>query len=282
MIDHAVLEDREAFWILAVNTLLHELGVPVPMMPTALLVGARVASGAIDPLPPIVAIVAATVIGNSVWFAAGRWYGAGVLKLLCRLSLSADRCVSRTESVFGRLGWSSLVVGRFLPGVSLIAPPLAGALGMKWSRFLVLTGAGAALYGLVVVGAGMLLAAQIESALRQLDGVGSHALAAIAVILALYVVGRWWTRDRSRVPSRSRWTRSRRAARSSPAIGRSSSTARVRTRRRRPRQRGCSSRAATRGPVRFAAAWTPGSPPVTASKRPRRRPATQTSQVERS
>jgi membrane protein DedA with SNARE-associated domain len=218
MIDHAVLEDREAFWILAVNTLLHELGVPVPMMPTALLVGARVASGAIDPLPPIVAIVAATVIGNSVWFAAGRWYGAGVLKLLCRLSLSADRCVSRTESVFGRLGWSSLVVGRFLPGVSLIAPPLAGALGMKWSRFLVLTGAGAALYGLVVVGAGMLLAAQIESALRQLDGVGSHALAAIAVILALYVVGRWWTRDRSRVPSRSRWTRSRRAARSNRPI----------------------------------------------------------------
>jgi len=196
MLDLAALEDREAFWILAVNTLLHELGVPVPMLPTALLVGARVASRAIDPLLPIAAIVVATVIGNSVWFAAGRWYGAGVLKLLCRLSLSADTCVSRTESVFGRWGWSSLVVGRFLPGVSLVAPPLAGALGMKWSRFLVLTGAGAALYGLVVVGAGMLLAAQIESALRRLDGLGWHALAALAVILALYVAWRWWWRRR--------------------------------------------------------------------------------------
>jgi membrane protein DedA with SNARE-associated domain len=29
------------------------------------------------PLLPIAAIVAATLIGNSVWFAAGRWYGAG-------------------------------------------------------------------------------------------------------------------------------------------------------------------------------------------------------------
>jgi rhodanese-related sulfurtransferase len=119
-----------------------------------------------------------------------------VLKLLCRLSLSADTCVSRTESVFGRWDWSSLVVGRFLPGVSLIAPPLAGALGMKWSRFLVLTGAGAALYGLVVIWTGMLLAAQIEAVLWRLDGLGWHALVALAVILALYVAGRWWWRRR--------------------------------------------------------------------------------------
>jgi len=196
MPDLAALEDRHVFWILAVNTLLHELGVPLPMMPTALVVGARAASGATDPLVAIVAILVATLIGNSVWFAAGRRYGAGVLKLLCRLSLSADTCVARTESAFGRWGWSSLVVGRFLPGVSLIAPPLAGALGMKWSKFLILTGAGAALYGLVVVGAGMLLADQIESALRELGRLGWQALAAVAAGLALYIASRWWWRRR--------------------------------------------------------------------------------------
>ncbi len=196
MLDLAAFEDRDVFWILALNTLLHELGVPLPMMPTALVVGARTASGATGPLLPIVAIVAATLIGNSVWFAAGRRYGAGVLKLLCRLSLSADTCVSRTESVFGRWGWSSLVVGRFLPGVSLVAPPLAGALGMKWGRFLILTGAGAALYGLVVVGAGMLLREQIESALRELGVLGWQAGAAVAAVLALYNAWRWWWRRR--------------------------------------------------------------------------------------
>jgi membrane protein DedA with SNARE-associated domain/rhodanese-related sulfurtransferase len=196
MPDLAALEDRHVFWILAVNTLLHELGVPLPMMPTALVVGARAASGATDPLVAIVAILVATVIGNSVWFAAGRRYGAGVLKLLCRLSLSADTCVARTESAFGRWGWSSLVVGRFLPGVSLVAPPLAGALGMRWSKFLILTAAGAALYGLVVVGAGMLLADQIESALRELASLGWQALAAVAAVLALYIAWRWWWRRR--------------------------------------------------------------------------------------
>ncbi len=191
----AAFEDRDAFWILALNTLLHEVGVPLPLTPTALVVGARVASGAIDPLLPIAAVVAGTVIGNSVWFAAGRRYGASVLKLLCRLSLSADTCVSRTEGAFGRWGWSSLVVGRFLPGVSLIAPPLAGALGMKWSRFLVLTAAGGALYGLVAVGAGMLLHEQVDAALRQLEGLGWQAFASVAAVLALYVAWRrWWRR----------------------------------------------------------------------------------------
>ena len=196
MPDLAALEDRHVFWILAVNTLLHELGVPLPMMPTALVVGARATSGATDPLVAIIAIVAATVIGNSVWFAAGRWYGTRVLKLLCRFSLSADTCVSRTERAFGRWGWSSLVVGRFLPGVSLVAPPLAGALGMSWGKFLILTGAGAALFGLAVVGAGMILAEQIEAALRALDAMGWRALAAVAVALALYVAWRWWWRRR--------------------------------------------------------------------------------------
>jgi membrane protein DedA with SNARE-associated domain/rhodanese-related sulfurtransferase len=196
MPDLAAFADRDAFWILALNTLLHELGVPLPMLPTALVMGARAASGAIDPLVPIAAIVTATVIGNSVWFAAGRWYGARVLKLLCRFSLSADTCVTRTEAAFGRWGWSSLVVGRFLPGVSLVAPPLAGALGMSWGKFLSLTSAGAALYGLAVVGAGMILAEQIEAALRALDALGWRALVAVVAALALYVAWRWWWRRR--------------------------------------------------------------------------------------
>jgi membrane protein DedA with SNARE-associated domain/rhodanese-related sulfurtransferase len=198
MFDLAALDDRDAFWLLAANTLLHELGVPVPLMPTALVIGAQAGKGDIDPLLSLGAIVVGTLIGNAAWFAAGRRYGAGVLKLLCRFSLTADTCVARTESAFGRWGWSSLVVGRFLPGVSLVAPPLAGALGMSWGKFLVLTAAGAAVYGLVLLGAGMLLHAQIESTLRLLEEFGWYTLAGLAAALALYVGWRWWRRRMAR------------------------------------------------------------------------------------
>jgi membrane protein DedA with SNARE-associated domain len=194
--DLAALGDRDALWLLAATVLLHELGVPVPVAPVALVVGARVALAGTDLLPPVAAIVAATLIGNAVWFAAGRRYGAGVLRLLCRFSLTADTCVSRTEGAFGRWGWSALVVGRFVPGISRVAPPLAGALGMGWSRFLVLTAAGATLYGIVLVGAGLLLHAQIDAVVRLLDELGWHALGGIGGLLVLYVAWRWGLRRR--------------------------------------------------------------------------------------
>ena len=194
----------QSFWILAVNTLLHELGLPLPVMPTAFIMGARGVHGAGDLLLLIAAIAAGMLIGNSVWFAAGRHYGAGVLTFLCRFSLTADTCVSRAERVFGRWGWSSLVVGRFVPGVSLVAPPLAGALGMTWGKFLALTTAGAALYGLGILGAGILLRNQIDWALRELQILGWQALAAAAVALAIYIAWRWWRRRVARAPDVSR------------------------------------------------------------------------------
>jgi membrane protein DedA with SNARE-associated domain/rhodanese-related sulfurtransferase len=188
------LNDQSVYWVLWLNTLLHELGVPVPMTPTALVAGARAVTGTVSPLILIVMIVAGMVIGNAVWFAAGRHYGSAVLKLLCRVSISPDTCVARTEGTFGRWGWSALVIGRFLPGVTLVAPPLAGALGMKWSKFLALTVAGSALYGAVAVGAGMLLNEQIDLVLRQLVIFGWEAVGILGVLLLLYIGWRCWRR----------------------------------------------------------------------------------------
>ena len=189
-----LLDDQTVYWVLWLNTLLHELGVPVPMTPTALVAGARAVTGTLSPLLLIVMIIAGMVIGNAAWFAAGRRYGSAVLKLLCRVSISPDTCVARTEGTFGRWGWSALVIGRFLPGVTLVAPPLAGALGMKWSTFLALTVAGSALFGLVVVGAGMLLYEQIDFVLQQLVIFGWEAVGILMVLLALYIGWRWWRR----------------------------------------------------------------------------------------
>jgi rhodanese-related sulfurtransferase len=86
------------------------------------------------------------------------------------------------------------VIGRFLPGVTLVAPPLAGALGMSWGKFLLLTIAGSALFGAVLVGAGMLLHDQIEAVLRQVSMFGWEAVAILAGVLALYIAWRWWRR----------------------------------------------------------------------------------------
>src|SRR6267142_577818 len=159
--DLASVSDRYLAWVLGLNTLIHEIGVPLPLMPTALLAGAQVTEGEANAIALVVVMTAGTVIANSVWFGAGRVFGGRVLKTLCKISLSQDTCVGRTERAFTKWGWWSLVFGHFIPGVSLVAPPLAGALGMKWSRFLGFTALGGVLYGGVVIGAGMLLSGAI-------------------------------------------------------------------------------------------------------------------------
>ncbi len=195
MLDLAALNDLPVLSVLAITTLLHELGVPLPLSPAALLVGARVAAGAVDPVLPIAAIVVATLIGNAVWFAAGRRYGLGALRLLAPRQFTVDMRGHRGIGSFEKWDLWLLVFGRFVPGLSLVAPPLAGALGMRWSKFLILTAAGALLYGIVVVGAGMVLHQQIESILTLLERFGAFALAAVAIALAIYLTWQWRRRS---------------------------------------------------------------------------------------
>ena len=194
-----------AVWILAVNTFVHEGGIPVPVTPTALLLAAHHVHDAVQFLILVGAISAGMLAGNSVWFAAGRRYGHKVLEFFCRYSLTAATCVSRTEKSFTRWGALSLVIGHFLPGVSLIAPPLSGAAGMSWAKFVGLTLAGGALYGGSVIAAGVLFRAQIGMVMRALEALGWRALGVALAALAVYFVWRWWrhrvgrTKDLTRI-----------------------------------------------------------------------------------
>jgi len=192
--DLASVSDRYLAWVLGLNTLIHEIGVPLPLMPTALLAGAQVTEGEANAIALVVVMTAGTVIANSVWFGAGRVFGGRVLKTLCKISLSQDTCVGRTERAFTKWGWWSLVFGHFIPGVSLVAPPLAGALGMKWSRFLGFTALGGVLYGGVVIGAGMLLSGAILALANALLAHGAQSVAIVLLACAAYVAWKWWRR----------------------------------------------------------------------------------------
>lgn len=190
--DVAALHGVAASSILGVNNLLHELGMPVPVMPTAILFGAKATSDASDFLLLLAAMVASTLLGKLAWFAAGRRFGVSALKLFCRFSLSAESCVFQAERVFARWGPFALLVGHFFPGVPLIASPLAGATGMSWGRFVLLTAVGGAVYGLVLLIVGFLARRQIELALHELHSLGWPLFAIAAAVLAAYVGWRWW------------------------------------------------------------------------------------------
>jgi membrane protein DedA with SNARE-associated domain/rhodanese-related sulfurtransferase len=190
------LFDRFGVMIVFANTLLHELAVPIPLTPTVLVAGAM-SSEAFAFAALVAAVVVGTVLGNALWFAAGRRYGAKILDLLCRFSLTPDTCVTRTSANFGRWGGTLFIIGRFLPGVSLVAPPVAGALGMRWSKFLLLTALGAAAWTVVVI----LIAAAFQQAvlalLKTLAAIPAGMWIAAATLLLTYIAWRFIQRRRA-------------------------------------------------------------------------------------
>jgi len=182
--------------IVVANVLLDQIGLPVPAVPTLVVAGAIAADG-LMPLPALfVWSVIACLLADCGWYLVGQKYGIRVLKTLCRISLEPDSCVSQTQSRFERWGINSLVIAKFIPGLAIIAPPMAGAMRIGWLRFVVLSTCAAVLWvgsGLV---AGALFKAQIGRLLGHLTDIGSVAVAGVVILLSAYIAYKWWERTR--------------------------------------------------------------------------------------
>ena len=125
-----------AYLILFAWVLVEQLGIPIPSIPVLLTAGTLGATHELNPWLSLGAVLAACLIADSMWYALGRRYGNNVLKLLCRMSMEASTCVSKTEGYFSRTGAPTLLFAKFVPGLSTVAPPIAGQIGMPYSRFL--------------------------------------------------------------------------------------------------------------------------------------------------
>jgi membrane protein DedA with SNARE-associated domain/rhodanese-related sulfurtransferase len=146
----------------------------------------------------LAAAVVASVIADWVWYMAGKAFGYRVLTGLCRLSINPASCVSLTEARFVRWGLPSLVVAKFIPGFSTVAPPIAGALRMSLAAFLLAAGIGALLWAGLAMGTGWLMRGTVHDVIAALD---RHVVStAIVVVLALAASLAWklWQRVRFR------------------------------------------------------------------------------------
>jgi len=178
------------------NVFANQLGLPVPVIPTLVVGGALASQGNLSPTGFLVVAVSACLCADSIWFLAGRIYGSGVMKLLCRLSLTPDSCVSNTQARFERLGINAVLISKFVPGLSLIAPPLAGAIRMGWLRFLAFDAMSATAWVILAATFGVVFHQQIEQFMPFVMEYRVEAVVALCVILVGYVAYKWWDRAR--------------------------------------------------------------------------------------
>jgi membrane protein DedA with SNARE-associated domain/rhodanese-related sulfurtransferase len=194
--DPVSLLARYGLALVFANVLVEQIGIPVPAIPTLVVAGALAADGKLSIASILAAATLACFIADGVWYLAGRRYGLGILRLLCRISLSPDSCVRQTENQFARWGLASLVLGKFVPGIATVAPPLAGAMRIGAVRFVVFNTLGSFLWAAISVGAGVLFHEQITSLLERFEEMGVRALQVIAALLAIFIALKWWERRR--------------------------------------------------------------------------------------
>jgi membrane protein DedA with SNARE-associated domain/rhodanese-related sulfurtransferase len=197
MTQHAFLViGQYGILIVFINVLVDQIGLPVPAVPTLVAAGALAADGRLPLVPLYGWSVIACLIPDCGWYAVGQAYGIRVLKLLCRISLEPDSCVSQTQTRFERWGVNSLVIAKFIPGLAIIAPPLAGAMRIGWARYLVLSTASGALWVGSAVFAGMLFRTQIATLMDHLGDIGNALAVMGGAALAIYIAYKWWQRVR--------------------------------------------------------------------------------------
>jgi membrane protein DedA with SNARE-associated domain len=176
--------------------LLEQLGAPIPAIPVLVVAGALAVERDFSAGQVLAVAVLASLLADFVWYLLGRAQGPRILKTLCKISLSPDSCVRQTESLFERYGMPSLLVAKFIPGFSTIAPPLAGAIRAGVPAFLLYDAGGALLWAGAGVAGGMLFHRAIDRALAFLASLGGWALVALGGALAVFVAAKWWQRQR--------------------------------------------------------------------------------------
>lgn len=182
--------------VVFLNVLVEQAGVPVPAVPTLIVAGALAAGGKVPLVDVVLAALAGCLVADLAWYWAGRRFGAGVMRTICRISLSPDSCVKQSELRFHRWRGRILLIAKFVPGLSTVAPPLVGAMGLRPAAFLLLDGLGSLLWAGLAVGVGHAFSSQIDRVLAAIEQAGTLAMQVLLVLLVLYIAVKWWQRHR--------------------------------------------------------------------------------------
>jgi membrane protein DedA with SNARE-associated domain/rhodanese-related sulfurtransferase len=182
--------------VLLVIVLAEQIGFPVPAFLFLIAAGALTGTGHMSLGMAIGAAVLAAVMGDQLWYELGRRRGRGVLNWLCRISFEPSACVSRTEEFFTRHGVRALIVAKFIPGLSTIAPPLAGIVGLPLPRYFLYNGLGTVLWVSSGIGIGYAFSDQLEQAVSVVSYLGPAVALILLGSIAVYVIAKVLHRHR--------------------------------------------------------------------------------------
>lgn len=178
--------------VIVLNVFLQQIGVPIPAEPTLAVAGSLVVRGRLSVLGILGATLLGAFVADLAWFVIGKRYGARALRFIFRLSSSPEKYLRQTERLSSRWGPVAFALVKFIPGLPMAGPILAGVLGTALPVFLFYDLVAMALWAGAFTVLGMVFHRDVDRALRAVDRLGGWGLLLAAVIVAGLVVRRWY------------------------------------------------------------------------------------------
>ncbi|UOE52865.1 VTT domain-containing protein [Mucilaginibacter sp. SMC90] len=183
-------------WLVFLITLLQSIGLPLPAF------AVLIVTTAVTPLTETNIIVLiltgslGTLIGDLILYFAGKRYGTGILGKLCKISISPDTCVRSTGDIFERYGAPALTIVKFVPGLSTLAPVVAGVYAMRVTLFVFFSSIAALVYLGAAVALGAVFRHEVGGLISALNRYGKLGGVFVVVLFGLYLLFKWFRRYR--------------------------------------------------------------------------------------
>jgi len=179
-------------WIFA-----EQAGLPIPTIPLLLAAGSLASTGRMNLAWSLVLALAACLIADTFWYQMGRWHGARVLRLLCRISLKPDSSIRHIRKALPRHGARALLFAKFVPGLNFATPPLAGISGVSPLRFLLFDSLASVFWAGGYMVLGYTFSGQLERVAADVAGLPRIGIMVLIAATAAFIGFRllrnhWW------------------------------------------------------------------------------------------
>jgi membrane protein DedA with SNARE-associated domain/rhodanese-related sulfurtransferase len=181
-------------WLVFLITLLQSIGLPLPAFAVLIVTTAVTPPTEANIIILILTGSLGTLAGDVILYFAGKRYGTAILGKLCKISISPDTCVRSTGDIFERYGAPALTILKFVPGLSTLAPVVAGVAAMQVTVFVFFSSIAALIYLGAAVTLGAVFRHQVDGLIAALSHYGTLGGLFIVVLFGLYLLFKWLRR----------------------------------------------------------------------------------------
>jgi membrane-associated protein len=184
--------------IVFVGTLIDASGVPFPGRLLLIAAGALAGPGRRSIVAIIVLSAVAAALMDHVWYLAGVWGGARLLRVFRRVTGWTVADADAARAYFTRYGAATIILGRFFTSVRAIAWPVASIHGVGYPMFLALDLAAAVLWASLWVLLGWMVGERWEETAKTTGSWLALAGVVVLVVTLLPFATRLYRRRRAR------------------------------------------------------------------------------------